>query len=68
LAVVLVLSVIPFQTANASGWDEELVALEDAAIEEVPGLSVWLIHETGELASSNVQALHLPALLFHPPA
>jgi len=59
---------MPFQTANASDWDEELVAPDDAVIEEVPGLSVWLIYETGELASSNVQGLHLPALLFHPPA
>ena len=68
MATLLVLSVMPFQMASASGWDEELVAPDEAVIEEVPGLSVWLIHETGELVSSNAQSLHLPALPFHPPA
>jgi hypothetical protein len=68
LAVALLLSVMPFQMVNASGWDEQLVALDDAVIEEISGLSVWLIHATGEPSSSNVQSLHLPALPFHPPA
>jgi hypothetical protein len=67
LAIVLLLSVVPFQIAGASGWDEELFAPDDAVIEDFPDLSVWLIDATGEITSSNVQSLHLPALPFHPP-
>jgi hypothetical protein len=68
LAVVLVLTVMPFLTGSLSAVQTEWLGLDDAAVEELPDLLTAVVRCTLQPGSSLLRSLHLPDLSFHPPA
>ena len=68
LAVMLLLSVMPFVVGALSTSDGQGLGLEEAALGEHPGLLASVVQCVSRPGSSLLRSLHLPDLSFHPPA